>query len=60
MTKWFKGFEGFYFICCVAFCIYSFIDKEYVIGIIFTILTIWGTVNTIKSNVKNGEVNDRK
>ncbi len=48
-----KGFEWLYFISCVAFCIYAFVDKEYVIGVIFTILTVVATINTIRINVKN-------
>mgnify|MGYP006939889043 CR=1 FL=1 len=52
MTKWFKGCEWIYFVYCIVFCIYSFTDKEYVLGVIFTILTIVATVNTIKSNIR--------
>ena len=52
MTKWFKGFEWIYFICCVAFCIYSFIDKEYIVGTIFTIITVIATINTVRENRK--------
>ena len=33
--------------------IYAFIDKEFVIGIIFTILTILGTIGSVKSNIRN-------
>lgn len=52
MAKWFKGFEWIYFICCVVFCIYSFIDKEYIVGTIFTIITVIATINTVRSNLK--------
>lgn len=52
MTKWFKGFEWIYFILCVAFCIYSFIDREYICGVIFTIITILATINIVRSNLK--------
>ncbi len=48
-----KGFEWLYFISCIAFCIYAFVDKEYVMGVIFTILTAAATINTIRINVKN-------
>jgi len=53
MTKWFKGFEWIYFILCVAFCIYSFVDKEYICGVIFTVITIIATINTIRVNRKD-------
>lgn len=52
MAKWFKGFEWIYFICCVVFCIYSFIDKEYIVGTIFTIITVIATINTVRENRK--------
>jgi len=48
-----KRFEWLYFVLCVAFCIYAFIDREYVLGTVFTILTIVGTINTVRSNLKN-------
>lgn len=51
--KMFKGFKWLCFLLCVAFCIYSFIDKEYVVGAIFTILTLAGTINTVRSNLKS-------
>ncbi len=51
--KIFKGFEWLYFLLCVAFCICAFIDREYVLGVIFTILTIVGTINTARSNLKS-------
>ena len=38
---------------CIAFCVYAFIDKEFVFGIVFTILTIVGTVGSVKSNIRN-------
>lgn len=53
MTKWFKGFGWIYFICCALFCMYSFIDEEYVAGVIFTVLTIAATINTVKSNLRD-------
>ena len=49
----FKWFEWIYLFLCIAFCIYAFIDKEFVFGIIFTILTIVGTVGSVKSNIRN-------
>jgi len=52
-VKIFKGFEWLYFLSCVAFCIYAFVDKEYVMGVIFTILTVFATINTIRINLKN-------
>ncbi len=52
MTKWFKGFEWIYFICCVLFCIYAFVDKEYVLGLIFTVITIVAAINTVRTNRK--------
>lgn len=48
-----KGFEWLYFLLCVVFCIYAFIDREYVVGTVFTILTIAGTINTVRANLKN-------
>ena len=53
MTKWFKGLEWIYFILCVAFCLYTFIDKEYIFGVVFTIITIVATINTVKANRKD-------
>lgn len=53
MTKWFKGFDWIYFILCIAFCIYSFVDKEYICGTIFTIITIMATINTVRTNRKD-------
>ncbi len=41
------------FFICVAFCVYSFIDREYVVGAIFTILTVAGIINTVRSNLKS-------
>ena len=52
MLKW---YEWIYFLLCVAFCICAFVDKEYVLGIIFTVFTVIGTVNSIKANLKNKE-----
>lgn len=52
MVKWFKGFEWVYFICCLLFCIYAFVDKEYLLGVIFTVITVVATINTVKSNLK--------
>ena len=49
----FKWSEWICLFLCIAFCVYAFIDKEFVIGIVFTILTIVGTVGTVKSNIKN-------
>ncbi len=48
-----NGFEWLYFLSCVVFCIYAFVDKEYVTGAIFTILTVVATINTIRINLKN-------
>ena len=48
-----KGIEWIYFLLCVAFCVYAFIDKDFVFGIVFTILTIVGTVGSVKSNIRN-------
>ena len=48
-----KGIEWIYFLLCVAFCVYAFIDKEYVFGVIFTIFTVIGTINSIKANLKD-------
>ena len=48
-----KGIEWIYFLLCVAFCVYAFIDEEFVFGIVFTILTIVGTVGSVKSNIRN-------
>ena len=48
-----KGIEWIYFLLCVVFCVYAFIDKEFVFGIVFTILTIVGTVGSVKSNIRN-------
>lgn len=48
-----KRIEWIYFLLCVVFCVYAFIDKEFVFGIIFTILTIVGTVGSVKSNIRN-------
>lgn len=53
MTKWFKGIEWVHFILCVAFCIFSFINKEYVFGVIFTIITLIATINTAKANKRD-------
>lgn len=50
MLKW---YEWIYFVLCVAFCIFAFVDKEYMLGIIFTIYTILGTVGSVRSNIKN-------
>lgn len=50
MLKW---DEWLYFLLCVAFCVYAFVDSEYVIGSIFTILTILGTINTVRANLKD-------
>lgn len=47
-----NGTEWIYFVLCVAFCVYAFVDREYVIGGIFTVLTILATVNTIRINLK--------
>lgn len=52
MSGWLKGFEWIYFICCVLFCIYAFVDKEYVLGVIFTVITVIATINTVRSNLK--------
>ena len=52
MSRWLKGFEWTYFICCVLFCIYAFVDKEYVLGVIFTVITVIATINTVRSNLK--------
>lgn len=51
--KIFKGFEWLYFLLCVAFCIYAFVDREYVLGTVCTILTIVGTINTVRANLKH-------
>ena len=48
-----KGIEWIYFLLCVAFCVYAFIDKEYLLGIVFTIFTILGTIGSVKSNIRN-------
>ena len=48
-----KGIEWIYFLLCIASCVYAFIDKEFVFGIVFTILTIVGTVGSVKSNIRN-------
>ena len=50
MLKW---DEWIYFLLCVAFCIYAFIDREYVFGVIFTIFTVIGTINSVRNNLKN-------
>ena len=48
-----KGIECIYFLLCVAFCVYAFIDREYLLGIIFTIFTILGAIGSVKSNIRN-------
>ena len=48
-----KGIEWIYFLLCITFCVYAFIDCEYVFGIVFTILTIVGTIGSVRSNIKN-------
>ena len=48
-----KGIECIYFLLCIASCVYAFIDKEYLLGIVFTILTILGTIGSVKSNIRN-------
>lgn len=53
MIKWFKWYDLAYFLICVAFCIYAFVDKEYVIGLIFTVITIAATINTVRVNRKD-------
>lgn len=40
---------------CVAFCIFAFIDQEYIAGTIFTVFTVIGTVNSVRANLKNKE-----
>lgn len=50
-----KGIEWVYFVLCIAFCVYAFVDREYVMGGIFTVLTALATVNTIRSNLKKRE-----
>lgn len=49
----FKGIEWLYFVLCVIFCVLFFHDGDYIGGIIFTILTVLATINTIRSNLKN-------
>lgn len=51
----FKWFEWIYFLLCVAFCVYAFIDQEYLLGVLFTIVTIIGLLNTIRANLKEKE-----
>lgn len=53
MIKWFKWYDWTYFLVCVAFCIYAFVDKEYILGVVFTIITAMATINTIKANRKD-------
>ena len=48
-----KGIEWIYFLLCVTFCVYAFIDCEYVFGVAFTILTIVSTIGSVRSNIKN-------
>ena len=48
----FKWFEWIYLFLCIAFCIYAFIDKEYFLGIVFTVITVIGAINTVKDNLK--------
>ena len=48
----FKWFEWIYLFLCIAFCIYAFIDKEYFLGIVFTVITVVGAINTAKDNLK--------
>lgn len=48
-----KGFEWIYFLLCIIFCVFAFIDREYIIAVIFSILTVIGTVNTIKENLRD-------
>lgn len=48
-----KGLEWLYLVLCIAFCVYSFIDGEYIVGTIFTILTILGTVGSVRGNLKD-------
>ena len=50
MLKW---SEWICLFLCMTFCTYEFISKEFVTGIIFTILTILGTIGSVKSNIRN-------
>lgn len=50
MLKW---NEWIYFLLSVAFCVYAFVDREYVLGVIFTIFTVIGFINSVRDNLKN-------
>lgn len=48
-----KGIEWIYFLLCIIFCVFTFIDREYIFAVIFSILTVIGTANTIKANLRD-------
>lgn len=48
-----KGLEWLYLVLYIAFCVFSFVDGEVVTGIIFTILTILGTIGSVRGNLKD-------
>lgn len=49
MRKWSEWISLF---LCIAFCVYAFIDKEYFLGIFFTVITVVGAINTARDNLK--------
>lgn len=48
----FKGIEWLYFVLCIIVCVGSFLDREYIIGSVFTIITIIAIINVIMANMK--------
>lgn len=49
----FTWYELLLILLCIAVCVYAFVDKKYVNGIIYTVFTIIGTINIIRANLKN-------
>lgn len=48
----FKVLNKLCFLLCIASCVSAFIDREYLLGTIFTIVFIVGTLNSIKIDIK--------
>ena len=57
MLDW---YEWVYFILCTLFCIMSFIEKEYFLGLTYINIMIIALINIIRFNKKKKEVNKMK
>ena len=50
ILKWHEWID---LLLLITLCVFAFIVKEYVIGIILITLTVLGTVGSVRSNIKN-------